>query len=279
MMRWIPVGLALTCLLVASAGAQFETGFEDYAGTPGGIPITGQQGWYIPAGTTSVDYNVYTYFDNALGIPFHPDPTPPFNDFFAGGVGPGSPTFARAQHDIEFTAATWEIGFDFCAAFLGTPPSSNNVGSFSAQPDPNDYIQLMAWVPGQEGVLFTLGYMAYDAGGVQFPQPGVIPTPAWDNLMLNNWYRAVMIVDFPANMITEVRIQDIQAGTPMVTFTPTDWYLEGGSGGSSAPSTGFRMFAGGGVDGNVLAFDNLFLREVVATSVEPTTWGAIKAHF
>lgn len=277
MMRWIPTGLALTCLLVASAGAQFETGFEDYAGTPDGLPLTGQQGWYIPPGTDSVDYNVFTYFDNVLGIPFHPESD--FNDFFAGGLGPGSPTFARGQHDITFTNAVWEIGYDFCAGFQGTPPAGNNVGSFSAQPAPNDYIQLMSWVVGQEGVLYRLGYMAYDAGGVQFPQPGEIVGPEWDNLILNNWYRAYMTIDFPANMITEVRIQDIQAGGPTATYTPMDWYLEGGSSGSSAPSTAFRMFAGGSTAGNILAFDNLFLREVVATSVAPTTWGSIKAHF
>lgn len=279
MMRWIPMGLALTCLLVATAGADFETGFEDYAGTPNGLPLNGQFGWYNPDPPNSVDFNVHTYFDNSLGIPFHPDPTPPFNDFFAGGRGPGSPTFARSQLDIVYTDAVWEIGFDFCGAFLGTPPSSNNVGSFSAQPAPNDHIMLMSWVPGQEGALYTLGYLGYDAGGAQFPQPGEVPGPEWTDLLINNWYRTVMIIDFVANSITEVRIQDIQAGGPVATFSPVGWYLEGGSGGSTAPATGFRLFAGGGVEGNVLAFDNVFLREVTATSVEPTTWGSIKAHF
>ena len=48
-------------LLAGSASAELCTDFENYAGAPEGFPLTGQQGWYIPSGTTSVDFQVFTY--------------------------------------------------------------------------------------------------------------------------------------------------------------------------------------------------------------------------
>ena len=222
-----------------------------------------------------MDYLVYTYFDNSIGLPQNPGG----GIFFAGGTGPGDgATYARGQHDFTPTAALWEFSYDFACAFDSPDPAANNLGSFSGQSAPNPFIHIFTWVPGLEGVSFTAGYMFNDAAGTQFPAPGEIPGPQWDNLLLNNWYRSTMMIDFVTNQCIEVSIMDVTGGGGATSFTPTDWYLDGGQGGTSAMEA-FRMFAGGGAPGNSVGFDNFMIREMTATAVEPTTWGAIKNQF
>jgi hypothetical protein len=262
--------------LTAVAAADYVTDFEGFmAGTPVGFPLTGQDGFYIPSGTTSVDYLCYFYYLNGLSIPQNPGG----GMIFVAGTGPGDgSTFARGQRDIVLTSGLWKFAYDFCGHFEGAA-ASNNLGSFSAQDAPNDWIHLFAWVVGQEGVLYTAGIMAYDAAGVQFPQPGVLPGPEWDNLELDHWYRSTMMVDFSTNQVVQVAIEDLETNVETVVNV-VDWYLEGGSGGSTAPMTGFRFFAGAGANpGNSVAFDNLNIEEMLATPVLPATWGGIKAQF
>jgi hypothetical protein len=263
-------------MIAPAAMADYITDFESFIfGAPIGEPITGQDGWYIPPGTDSVDGLCHTYLLNQYNIAENPTG----GTVFVSGEGPGNGVdFARAQHDETFTMETWEFSYDFCCLFVGAGPAANNLGSFSAQPAPNDFIHLFAWVPGFEGELYTAGYMFHDAGGTQFAQPGNIPGPQWDNLVLNVWYRSTMLVDFASNMCTEVRISEV-GGTATV-FNPTDWYLEGGSAGSTAPMEAFRLFAGAiSAPGNVVALDNLVVRVAASTPVENATWGGIKARF
>ncbi len=273
---------AAACLFAANASAELCTDFENYIGAPEGFPLTGQFGWYIPAGTASVDFNVHTYFTgNPGGIPDNPTG----GLFFVAGVGPGNSVFARAQHDETFTNEEWCFEFDFCANFIGAT-ASNNVGSFSSQPASatsglNDFIFLHSWVTGQEGVLYQLGYMVCDATGVQAAQPGLFPGTEWQNLPLQHWFRSSTKINFATNRVTEVSLTDIDTGaTVTVDVSGLEWYLEGGAAGSTEPATGFRLFAGATSNpGNVLAFDNLCVRPCGATAVEPSTWGSIKARF
>lgn len=272
-MKQLVIALCACAMLAAVAYADYVSDFEGLAAFPDGFPLTGQDNYYIPSGTTSVDYLVYTYPGNTLGLPMNPDG----GLKFVGGTGPGSPTFARGQRDVTYSAALWELSYDFAAHFEG-PGAANNVGSFSMQPAPNDFIHLMSWVDPSVPTTYQALYMAYDAAGTQFPQPGQGGGPAWESLMVDHWYRATAIVDFVSNQFTEIRIKDIMTGVES-TFNPVDWYLEGGAGGSTADATAFRFFAGGGNEGNSLAFDNIVLRELAATAIEPTSWGAIKSSF
>ena len=245
--------LSIGLLACATAVAQpFSTGFEDppYLGSAAGTVLTGQDGWYLPAG---VDSMVYTYAGNALGV----SPNPTGGDQFAAGTGPGSPDFARAQRDLTWGTGTWTVAYDMAGLYDGPAPGANNIGSFSLQPSATcaGYIHLFSWVDTADPVDFNAFYMAYDAGGTQFAQPGASPGPEWEALDLNHWYRHSTIIDFDINMITEVSITDLTTGVS-ATYNPTDWYLGGGTT-PADPPTGFRFFAGGGVAGNSVAWDNL----------------------
>jgi len=276
--RWlIIVGAAALCLWAAQpAVAQYENDFEGLAASGGGTVLTGQDGYYIPPGTTSVDFYVYTYAGNALGLPANPVG----GDNFVGGTGPGDgTTYARAQRDVQFGVGfgVWRIQYDFCATYLGVPPSANNIGSFSIRyDDANTHeIHLFSWVDANNPVDFNAFYMHYDAGGTQVAQPGTSPGAAWENLPLNHWFRSWTTVDLDTNLIVEVGIIDLMTMQESV-YLPTNWYLVGGSGGAIGPPQNFRFFAGGSVAGNATAFDNMSITEVLPTPVEQSTWGRIK---
>jgi hypothetical protein len=167
------------------------------------------------------------------------------------------------------------------AVYLGVLPSAQNVGSFSIRNDAlgvNHYIHLMTWMDPEVPELFNAFYLAYDAGGTQFAAPGETPGFMWSELQVNHWYRAWTKVDLVANMITECGIVDLETGLSEVEY-PVNWYLTGGSAGAQGPPTAFRFFAGGGVDGNVVAFDNVDIHPEPPSPVESVTWGQIKALY
>jgi hypothetical protein len=236
-------------------GAGYFSDFEGLAGSPDGTILTGQDAYYIPGGTDSVDWHVFTYAGNALGLPQNPDG----GLQFVGGLGPGSPTFARAQRDVEYpNSGQVVIQYDFAGAWLGNGDGANNLGSFSAQPYPGaaTYIHLMSWVDPIVPTNYNAFYLAYDASGTAHSQPGMSPGAAWESLDLYHWYRSYTVLDFESNRIVEVGIKDLDTGDESV-FNPADWYMEGGEAGGLGLPTGFRFFAGGGVYGNSLGFDNM----------------------
>lgn len=237
---------------VPSASASYSTGFESptFTGSPAGTVLTGQDGFYLPSPANDTDLMVYTYAGNPLGIPVNPDG----GDQFVAGTGPGNEIHARAQRDVTFTGGTWTITYDIAAAYLGSAPASQFLGSFS--PQPFTYVQLCSWVDYDDPVSWNASYMAFDAAGTQFTAPGASPGAAWENLDLEHWYRMSTTLDLDANLITEVSILDLETAVG-TTFSPVGWYLAGGAGGPPAPLTGFRLFAGGNDPGNVMAFDNL----------------------
>ena len=257
------LAFAGVCALAAGVNAQdFEP--PTYTGSAGGTVLTGQPAanpWYNPVPATSVDFNVYTYAGGAFGIP----PNPTGGTQFAAAEGPAGGVFGRAQRDIVWPTGTATVGYDMAAAYTGASPSSNNVGSFSSQLFPGEatYIHLFSWTD-PAALLWQADYLGYDAAGVLLPQPGMSPGPAWQNLVLNHWYRFETTMDFVTNEVTGASITDITAGTT-TTATLSGVYLEGGSAGGLAPPSGYRMFAGGGTAGNVTAWDNLTIVPEPAT--------------
>jgi len=270
----VVIAAGVLMLVATAAIAQYSTDLEALNGSPAGVILTGQDGWTLPA--ASVDWKVYTYAGNTLSLPQNLTG----GAHFAGGTSQGGTNYARAEHSLSVGAIPqWQASYDFAATFLGTPPATQNLGSFSINPVvPQDYIHLATWVDINAPTSFNFYYLAYDAAGVQFAQPGQIPGPAWSNLSLNHWYRAWEVFDFSINQIMEVGIRDLTSGVQSVV-APVGWYLEGGAGGSSAPTTGFRFFAGGTVAGNTFAFDNLSIEPRGPTAVEQTTWGRIKSTY
>lgn len=251
--KMLPMSIVCACLLaVPVATAQYQSNFEALNASAAGTLLTGQDGYYIPAATTSVDFMVYTYTGNVLGMPQNPTG----QDQFVAAEGVVG-VYGRAQRDIVWPTGTVTVGYDMAGHYTGTAPSSNNLGSFSTQLYPGEatYIHLMSWSDPQ-ALTFQALYYAYDAAGVVMAQPGASPGPEWENLPLDHWYRFETMIDFAANQITGALITDL---TTAVTTTAalTGVYLEGGAAGGSPHPSGFRFFAGGGTAGNVTAWDNI----------------------
>jgi hypothetical protein len=257
--------LGVGLLACGAATAQYQTGFEapTFAGSPDGTVLAGQGNFYLPPGSDSVDYFVYTYADNALEIP--PNPAGG-GDQFVAGTGPGGSTAARGQRDMPWGSGVWTITYDAAAVWLHEPgdPAGDNLGSFSIQdhtspPDPPasaSFIHLFSWVNiNYPSLGWRAFYLNYDAEDNETAAPGSRPGPEWAHLELNHWYRFSTTVDFDLNQIVEVSITDLTTGES-ATVNPTDWYLRGGAPGAPTP-TGFRFFAGGTVPGNSVAWDNL----------------------
>ena len=147
MTRMRRILLAATMAMVASCVlADFSADFEapDYNGSAAGTVLTGQQGWYLPAG---IDPHVYTYAGNSLGLTA---PNPTGGDQFGAGIHTGD--YARAQHDYSFRSdETIRIAYDSNCAFSGPnpPPTNGWVGSISLQPSGSSeiYMSMREWTP------------------------------------------------------------------------------------------------------------------------------------
>jgi len=239
----------------AVASAQYQTGFEPptFTGSADGTVLSGQDGFYLPPGTESVDFLVYTYAGNTLGLP----PNPAGGDEqFAAGTGPAQAPRARAQRDMDWGSGTWTITYDVATTYLWNPPAQNNIGSFSPQPHPDSasYIHLFIWVDVANPVTWNAFYAAFNAAGEADEAPRS-PGPEWENLEIDHWYRFATTLDFDLNRIAEVSITDLTTGVS-TTHAPPDWYMSGGAAGNPAP-TAFRLYAGSRIYGNTVAWDNL----------------------
>ncbi len=259
----IGVVVASAVVLVAGqpATAQESFDFEDppYTGSAGGTVITGQDGFYIPV-PDSQDGLVYTYADNALGLPGNPSGGG--NLQFAGVTG-GDPElpvpFARAQRDVVYGDGTgvWTVSFDIAATYIGVLPSAQNVGSFSTQifPDEATFIALARWTDPATAANWNADYVWFDAAGAQLTE--TVPDPGFQDLAVAHWYRWSTTFNLDTNQILQVSITDLTTNVTS-TNSPVGRYLVGGAGGGAPPPSGFRLFGGStGAEGNTLAFDNI----------------------
>jgi hypothetical protein len=258
----------LTAILAAAmaatpALAQYTSDFELLTATPDGTILTGQDGYYLPnlPNPGDTDFEAYRYAGNTLGMPQNPNG----GTRFIAGVGEAGGTFERAQRNMSYAPGTgiWTAGFDVAAKFTGTLPTAQNLGSFSTQafPGAQTFIALATWTDINTATNWNADYVRFDAAGAQIQT--VVPDPGFQNLDVLHWYRWETDFDLGTNQITEVRLTDLTTSIT-ATHNPVDWFLFGGSAGSPTP-TGFRFFAGGGVVGNSLAFDN------PSITPEPTT--------
>lgn len=243
--------------LAQPASAQYSQGFDGLDGSASGVTLTGQDGYYLPNATGDVDFNVYTYADNTLLVTQNPEG----GTQFIGGTGPGNGTeYARAQRNVGFGLGVWEVSYDFCGIFAGTPPATDNVGSFSMRQAANTvHINLFTWANLTNPTAINSNYVAYDATGTQFPVPGILPGPEWSNLSTNHWYRCRTVFDFDQNLIIEVGIRDLSGGSEAIYY-PTGWYLVGGAYPPGVPEA-IRFFGGGGGPGNTTCWDNAVVLE------------------
>ncbi len=275
---------AVAAVLAAAGAAQAQSyNFElpTYAGAAAGVIITGVDGWYVPLVANSTDGKVYTYAGNALGFPANPGG----GDQFQGGTGTGPSLLARAQHDIIFAAGgVWQVEYDFAGKWSGAAlPAVDNIGSWSLQDSATTrgFQTLMTW--GQTAVGPVPNATLHTATATNFhhaigyyavaPFTATVfatPSPAWRDLLVNNWYHARIKWDFTASKVLECSIQDITgAGAVQTTdVSANNWYLRGGPASVVPLPTGMRLFGGGAVAAagslaNSCVFDNVSVGPVV----------------
>lgn len=252
-----PDGIPDECQL-GTRGAVYDGAFEPpvYSGSASGVLMPGQDLWFIPV-VGSQPFNIYTYAGNTLSVPSNPTG----GLQFAAGISVVTPvppttlTFARTQRDGPFGANVWEVSYDFLGRNQGVLPAANNLGSFSMNPAPNHWIHLFVWVDITVGTKYQAGYLGYNADGIMDAQPGRFPTPAWQNLDVNKWYRFTTIVNFTNNRMIRFKLTDLASGVTTTAELP-DAYMAGGLVPPPLP-TQMRMFAGG--TSNLSAWDNLIV--------------------
>lgn len=267
------LALALVPFLAPLAGAQYATDFEAFNASTAGVPVAGQDGFYNPVPASSVDFLAYPYAGNPLTIPVNPKG----GKQFIACVGPaGSPVFyGRSERLMAWCGAKWTMGFDILANFTGTGTATDNLGSVSTQPSATNegFIALVRW--STPGTHWKVSYQVYDAANVSSYQD--VADPNFVNLPVNQWYRWETDFDFSTHLITEVRLTDLATMTTWKN-QPVGWYLRGGSAGAARP-TGFRFFAGSGVAGNLLAYDNVNLTmHAAGTKALATIFGSGKGR-
>jgi hypothetical protein len=235
--------------LCAVGFAQFSDNFESESASAAGTLITGQNGWYLPAVTGSLDGFVYTYANNALG---HIGNATGGNNFAgASSINGGTPV--RMQHALTLNATgLWRLSVDFNFDFSGTPPVANNLGSISLQPTATNNAFQTLYAFDNLNLAAPTGYRAlYGFAGAAGGAIALESNPGdarWDNLIFNHWYHQTLTWDAGSNQIVETTLQDMTAGGPLNTLTPTTWFLTGGQNNvlQEALATDTRLFVSGG---------------------------------
>ncbi len=260
---WMWGLLAAGLSISPAAQAQYETGFEAPTYTAN-MDLNGQDEFFNPVPATSISFTVNLYSDNPLGIPAPPTGG---GEQFALGTGPaGNPlVFARSQRPAPYGDGTgvWTVAYDIYVTFTGTLPTAQNVGSFSTQDFvvPNGdrtCIMLTTWTDPNTAATWDADMVWFNAANTQLQEK--MPNTGFQNLAVNHWYRRWMTTDLDTNQVTEVGITDLTTNVSVV-HNPTDRYLFGGSAGGPPPPDGFRLFAGGSVAGNTMAFDNVSISQ------------------
>ncbi|MEZ5966358.1 MAG: hypothetical protein R3F56_21160 [Planctomycetota bacterium] len=276
----LAVVAAVAMLAHAPVRAQYSSTFESLQASTGGTPLTGQDAYYLPAGSSG--FLSFTYSNNTLGVPQNPGG----GSVFVAGTAPGAGTTARAQRDIDYGcgAGIWTAAFDVCALFTGTLPATQNLGSFSVQPNApgsQAFVALARWSNPAQANSWRANYTCSDAAGTQIS--AIVPDPFFQNLSADHWYRWETDFDLTTNRITEVRIRDLATGATH-SHSPTDWYLRGGAAGGTTP-TALRFAAGGSTAGNTMCFDNVRIEAipysagpVVGTQIAFREQGGLRGH-
>jgi hypothetical protein len=248
---------AATALIVAQgASAQLEADFEPpaFTGSPEGVSVSGQQGWYLPP-VGGQDGKVYTYVDNVLGFPANPTG----GEQFEGGVSDGA-LFPRAQHDHDFSVADeWVLGYDIAVKYTGNFPAAANLASFSLQDSTvaRFFISLNNFEDPNTATSWKGEFNVYDAAGTALNNQS--PGAGWTGLAIDHWYRLTATVNFATNQVSHVTITDLTTGETSEADVP--WYLTGGENPVLPLPTGIRCFVGGSA-GNTAGYDNVSIVRV-----------------
>jgi hypothetical protein len=272
------VGAAALC---AFSFGQFSDNFESDTASASGTLLTtgfgggGQNGWYNPV-SGSLDESVYTYAGNALGIVNNATG----GNNFLGAASANAATPYRAQHAVTLTSSgVWVMSVDFNFNFTGAPPVSNNLGSISLQPSTTNNAFQTLYAYNNNNLASPTGYRALfgfaGAGGGALTLQTDPSDANWDNLVFGHWYHQTVTWDAAANAITNTTLQDMTAGGPLLSQSPTGWFLTGGQNNAlgQALATDTRLFISGGNANstNIGGYDNFRIAPVP----EPASMAAL----
>lgn len=255
-MKHVLGAVAGVALSTVAFGQVYNTGFElpPYTASAAGVPLSGQNGWYTPAG---VGMNVHTYAGNAAGLVQNPVGG---NQFIAG-VSQGGTNLARAQINYPFASTgVYSMAWDMAPVYLGTPPSAANLGSVSMNHSTlaagafRGFISLNNFVDVNNPSLgWKVEFNVFDAAGTA--TNNLSPGSFWSNLQYNHWYRQFVNVNLSTNQVLSITLVDLHTGLSG-SVVPSGWYLNGGANTTLPAPDAFRFFAGGQA-GNTMGYDNL----------------------
>jgi hypothetical protein len=276
--------LGVAALCAVGFAQSFSDNFESETGSAAGTLLTGQNGWYLPGISGSLDGNVYTYSGNALGLATNASG----GNNFAGAAANGTGSY-RMQHAVAFTnSGVWTLSLDFNFNWSGSTPAVNNLGSVSLQTSgvANYFQTLYSFADTNNPTsTYTASFGVADAAGVASGQTvpttrnGILITPGaqWSGLVLNHWYRQTVTWDYSTNQITSTTLQDLTINGSIASANPADYYLSGGANNiQGLPSaTDIRLFVSGGSttipNTNFGGYDNLSVGPVP----EPASMAAL----
>ncbi len=261
-------GLIVLASLGSCAGAQADiiTGFESppYNASAAGTILTGQASgvWTQPIGGAA-DQRVFTYSGNQLGLSNNPNGGQQFMGMRTGTGGQN----AVAQHDHNFSGTSeWIITYDVAVNWQGTGPAANSIGTFALAPPPpgsvashRTYTAANDWVdPNNPSMGWRVSFQVFDAiGSPMSPQAAFA---SFGPLQESRWYRLECQIDFSANRITAISIEDLLTGAQS-SAAPMNWYLGGGLSNALPLPTAVR-FRELGATGNAVGWDNVSITAV-----------------
>lgn len=271
MKRSFLLALLVTC---SAAQAGLVCSFENppFIGSGPGTLASGQDSWYLPAVAGAVDCFIYTYSGNTLGFSSNPNG----GSQFLGGTSLGGSALARCQRDVAATAGDdMTYSFEMNGKYNGTPPTADNLGSFSTQPSTTSraFIALMRWNDVNAATSYNAGYNIYDAAGVALATQ--VPGPAWQTCNVNSWYRQCVNVDYATNTVVAVGITDMSTNKSRCTRV-ANWYLLGGAVPTQPLPTAIRCFSGGAAQ-NVMGWDNVAVADSTNRVAGTVTFGGVDA--
>ena len=133
--------LAAATPLLSLTAQGYTSDFEALIASAAGTPAAGQDGYYVPAVTGSIDGAIYTYTGNPLGLAANP-----FGGVnFWGGLSQGGTAYARSQRALTLPNGLVHVEFDVACNYVGTLTPTQNIGSISFQPSTTvTYVNLLA---------------------------------------------------------------------------------------------------------------------------------------
>jgi hypothetical protein len=227
--------LLLGVLSASSLFGGTVSNFEGcYTGATG-APPDGCQGWYTPSVQNTDEASVVTYtyaqglFQSVLGVNFAADPAGGNN--FLGLVGETDGNVDRAQRDVSFSqASVWNVGYDLSVLNANTPGNSSypySIGNVSVfnKGSGSAFSVSASWESSAANSTWDAFYNVYSSNNVAEKES---PGTAWTGLLQNHWYSEWTTFDQSSNRILSVSITDLTTDTT-TTYSPTDWYMWGGT--------------------------------------------------